>query len=180
MLPVFQWISGDTSTMWRSGRALLPYEIRWVISKPRVNHENTKGLKHEKKVKFRVSTISCFRGFFARFHFLLNAFATLGAVFKILIQHFSATPACPDCIGLLLRGIRPKPLAGLRTALTYAKRLALFDSEYGNEKKAEIVVDALRISLVRSTHRTPAWILVQNLFFGRNTGNEDHGSKFIL
>lgn len=88
------------------------------------------------------------------------------AVFKIRIEHFSATAARAAQVGLRLSIIRTETLAGLRAAVAHAKRLALFDSEYGDKKKAEIVVDALIIRLIQSAHRTSARILVQNLFFG--------------
>ena len=59
---------------------------------------------------------------------------TLRAVFKILIQHFATTPACPWRFGFLLGGVRPKSLAGLGAAVTHGKGFAFFDSEYGNKK----------------------------------------------
>jgi hypothetical protein len=109
----------------------------------------------------------------------LDPFAALRAVFEISIQGFSTTPARPGRIGLLLGRIRPESVAGLRAAVANDKRLAFFDSEHGNKKQAEIVVHALRIRLIQSAYRTPARILVQNLFFGRNAGNEDHGSIWL-
>jgi hypothetical protein len=104
--------------------------------------------------------------FFSHFHFQSNPFPTLRAVFKILIQRFSAASACPGRVALRLSVIRTKALAGLRAAVAHKKGLALFDSEYGDKKQAEIVIHALRIGLIQSTDRTPARILIQNLFFG--------------
>ena len=143
MLPAFQGISGATSTTWRSGRALRSNDICGVIFKPKVDHENTKGIKHEKKVKFRVFVV-----FFARFHFLSNPFAALRAIFKIRIERLATAPAFSGRIGLRLRIIRTQALAGLRAAVAHNKRLALFDSEYGDEKQAQIVIHALRIGLI--------------------------------
>ena len=132
----------------------------------KINNENPKGLKHEMKVKFRVSTISCFRGFFARFHLLSNPFAALRAVFKIRIERLAATPARPGRASLRSSIIRTKSPSGLRTAVAHNKGLALFDSEYGDKKQAEVVIDALRIGLIQSAQRASARILIQNLFFG--------------
>jgi hypothetical protein len=78
---------------------------------------------------------------------------------------------------LLPVDIRPKPVAGLLTVVAYDKWLPFFDSEYRNKKQAEVVVGALVIRLMQAAKRTSAWILIQNFYFGCNTGDEDHGSK---
>ena len=36
------------------------------------------------------------------------------------------------------------------------------------------MVDALIVSLIQSANRASARILIQNLYFGCNTGDEDH------
>ena len=103
-----------------------------------------------------------------------NALAALRAVFKIRIERLAATFALAGRVGLRLRIIRTQSAAGLHAAVTQNKGFAFFYSEYGDKKQAEIVVHALRIGLIQSAHRAPARILVQYLFFGRYTGNEDH------
>ena len=101
------------------------------------------------------------------------------AVFKILIERLAATPARPGRAGLRSSIIRAKSPSGLLAAVAHNKGFALFNSEYGDKKQAEIVIDALRIGLIQSAHRAPARILVQNLFFRRNAGNQDHSGVLL-
>ncbi len=42
------------------------------------------------------------------------------------------------------------------------------------------MIRALVIGLMQSANRASAGILIKNFNFGRNTGNEDHGSKNYL
>ncbi len=42
------------------------------------------------------------------------------------------------------------------------------------------MIRALVIGLMQSTNRASAGILIQNFNFGRNTGNEDHGTNLLL
>lgn len=81
------------------------------------------------------------------------------------MEGFSATPARPGPLHLLLFEIRPEPVAGLLTAVAHAERFALFDPEYWNKKQAQIVVHTLIGRLIQPAQRTPARILIQDLFF---------------
>ena len=67
-----------------------------------------------------------------------------------------------------------------RTAIAHDERLALFDPDYRNEEKAEVVVYAPVIRLVQSARRTPAGILIQGFGFGRYAGDEYHDANANL
>ena len=63
------------------------------------------------------------------------------------------------------------------TAVTHYKRLSFFYAQYRNEKETEIVIHPFVVSLVQPAHRTPLRILIQNLYFRGNTGDEYHEQK---
>ena len=62
--------------------------------------------------------------------------------------------------------IRSKFGGSCLAAIAHDERLALFDPEYRNEEKAEVVVYALHIRLMQSAHRTPSGILIYAFGFG--------------
>jgi hypothetical protein len=80
---------------------------------------------------------------------------------------------------MLMGVIRTKLMQSLLTSIAHDKRFAFFDSDYRNEKKAQVMIHALIVSLVQSANRAPAGILIQNLNFGRNTGDENHVQKLL-
>jgi hypothetical protein len=88
------------------------------------------------------------------------------AVFKIAIDVFTAIPARPGIFRLPLVEIRFRPVNGLFAAIAHDKWLPLFDSEYRNKKKAEVMVGTLVIRLMQTTNWASAWILIQNFYFG--------------
>jgi len=87
------------------------------------------------------------------------------AKLKVSMEGFSATPARPGPLLLLLFEIRPEPVDGLLTAVAHDEWFALFDPEYWNKKQAQILVHTLIGRLIQPAHRTPARILIQDLFF---------------
>jgi hypothetical protein len=93
-------------------------------------------------------------------------FTAIGTILEIRIQRFAAiTTALIISPGLMIE-IGSKFIRGCLAAIAHDKRLALFDPEYRNEEKAEVVVYAPVICLVQSAHRTPAGILIQGFRFG--------------
>ena len=79
-----------------------------------------------------------------------------------------------DISRLLPAGIRPNPGGGLLAAVAHDIRLALFDPEYRNKKQIQVVVGALVIRLMQAANRASAGILIQNFYFGCNTGYKYH------
>jgi hypothetical protein len=111
--------------------------------------------------------------------------AAIGTKFEIAIERFPTIPARPGFFLVLTGVIRTKLMQSLLTSIAHDKRFAFFDPDYRNEKKVQIMVHAFIISLIQSANRAPAGILIQNLYFGRNTGDENHlrcslGSGFQL
>jgi hypothetical protein len=102
------------------------------------------------------------------------------AEFEIAGDALTTICAPAGIFRLLLVEIRPWLLAGLLAAVANNKWLAFFDSEYRNKKQAEVMVRALGIRLVQAANRASAWILIQNFYFGQNTGDQDHGSNIIF
>ena len=81
---------------------------------------------------------------------------------------------------MLLAGeIDSKLMEGLLASIAHDKGFAFFNPYNRNEKKAEVVVHALIISLIQSANRASTGILIQNLNFGCNTGDEDHVNKYV-
>jgi hypothetical protein len=108
-----------------------------------------------------------------------HLFPAIRAEFEIPIDIFATIFTASGRLRFLPVDIRPKSIAGLLTVVAYDKWLPFFDSEYRNKKQAEVVVGALVIRLMQAANRTSAWILIQNFYFGCNTGDEDHGQSCL-
>lgn len=80
--------------------------------------------------------------------------------FEIAVDNFAAIFTTECFFILLLSKLRPKLMNRLLAAVAHNKRIAFFDSEYRDEKQAEVMVRAFVIRLTQAACRASAWILI--------------------